>query len=93
MKDYEKKEFESSDDFIIYVLHSHTNNMFIHNLFGCLTPSQTIYTKPLFGTLTLTWYSHTVAHLRTHSSHTYTLSVDIHSVHDTCILYTMDRRH
>jgi len=93
MKDYEKKEFESSDDFIIYVLHSHTNNMFIHNLFGCLTPSQTIYTKPLFGTLTLTWYSHTVAHLRTHSSHTYTLSVDIHSVYDTCILYTMDRRH
>jgi len=43
MKDYEEKEFELNDNFILYALRSHTNNMFIHNLFGCLTQSQTIY--------------------------------------------------
>lgn len=100
MKNYEKKEFVPSDNFIFYVTHTthtaHTNNMyivFIHNSFGSLTPSQTMYTKPLFGTHTPT-YTHAYLYIRSHiyadTRRILTHSVDIHdSVHDTCILYTM----
>jgi len=88
------------------MLHTRTNNimLFIHNSFGGLTSSQTMYTKPLFGTHTPT-YTHThtrYLHTNTHTytrSHIYvdtrrilTHSVDVHSVHDTC-MYAMRGGH
>jgi hypothetical protein len=68
-----------------FMLHTRTNNimLFIHNSFGGLTSSQTMYTKPLFGIHTPTYthtllthkhtYLHTLAYLRGHSSHTHAL--------------------